>query len=84
MRWIRAEQSQVASLLFAVIDPDVTYWAFAFPSTALSVFGADFIYATSTIYIASIAEKGEQGLTSGLFQVFSAFLAMCSNAFESC
>lgn len=59
--------SQVSGLLFALLRADASYWAFAFPATSLSVFGADFIYATASIYLASIAEQGEQGLVGGLF-----------------
>lgn len=30
-----------ACLMFALIKPEVTYWAFGFPAAALVVFGAD-------------------------------------------
>jgi hypothetical protein len=43
---------QFSCVLFANIVPSVTYWAFGFPSIFFVVFGADFVYATSTIYIA--------------------------------
>ncbi|KAG2354800.1 major facilitator superfamily-domain-containing protein [Suillus spraguei] len=34
-----------AAMLFALINPSVTYWAFGFPSTVLVVFGSDFVYS---------------------------------------
>ncbi|TFY56781.1 hypothetical protein EVJ58_g7431, partial [Rhodofomes roseus] len=42
----------VANLLFAVINPAATYWAFGFPAAILSVFGADFVFASGTLFVA--------------------------------
>ncbi|KXN82108.1 hypothetical protein AN958_03162, partial [Leucoagaricus sp. SymC.cos] len=57
-----------ACILFAVINPKTTYWAFGFPATVLSVFGADLIFAAGSLYIAKIALPHEQSLAAALFQ----------------
>ncbi|KII86695.1 hypothetical protein PLICRDRAFT_55610 [Plicaturopsis crispa FD-325 SS-3] len=60
-----------APLLFAVIKPNAPYWSFGFPSAILSVFGADFVYATGTIFIAKIVDPDEQSVAGGLFQTMT-------------
>ncbi|KAG1820865.1 major facilitator superfamily domain-containing protein [Suillus subaureus] len=60
-----------AAILFALIDPTVTYWAFAFPSTVLVVFGADFMYSAGTIFIAKIALPHERSVAGALFQTMT-------------
>ncbi|EJU05737.1 hypothetical protein DACRYDRAFT_20129 [Dacryopinax primogenitus] len=57
----------LANLLFAVINTGSPYWAFGFPAAILSVFGADFIFASSTLYGAKIARHHEQSLAGGIF-----------------
>lgn len=58
----------LAALLFAVIDPNATYWAFGFPAAIVSVIGADFIFSTGTLYVAKVAEPHEISLAGGVFQ----------------
>ncbi|KAH7926350.1 MFS general substrate transporter [Leucogyrophana mollusca] len=60
-----------AGILFALIDPSKTYWAFGFPSTVFSVFGADFVYSAGTIFIAKIAFPHEQSVAGALFQTMT-------------
>lgn len=60
-----------ACVLFALIDPSVTYWAFGFPSTTLVVVGADFVYAAGTLFVAKIVLPHEQSLAGGLFQTMT-------------
>ncbi|KAG1736335.1 major facilitator superfamily domain-containing protein [Suillus lakei] len=60
-----------AAILFALIDPSVTYWAFGFPSTVLVVFGADFVYSSGTIFIAKIALPHERSVAGALFQTMT-------------
>ncbi|EGN99471.1 hypothetical protein SERLA73DRAFT_182421 [Serpula lacrymans var. lacrymans S7.3] len=60
-----------AGILFAVINPSVTYWAFGFPSTVFSVFGADFVFSSGTIFIAKIAMGHEQSVAGALFQTMT-------------
>lgn len=60
-----------ACILFALIDPSATYWAFEFPSTTLVVFGADFVYSVGTIFVAKIVFPYEQSLAGGLFQTMT-------------
>ncbi|KAG2132988.1 major facilitator superfamily domain-containing protein [Suillus clintonianus] len=60
--------SAVSCVLFAVINPSVTYWAFGFPSTILSVCGADFVFASGTIFIAKTVSQHEQSVAGALFQ----------------
>lgn len=58
----------VAALLFAIIDETASYWAYNFPAAVLSVFGADFIFASGAIYVAKAALPGEQSVAGGLLQ----------------
>lgn len=60
-----------ASLFFALIQPNATYWRFGFPSAILSVFGADFVFASGTIFVAQIVEPHEQSLSGALFQTMN-------------
>ncbi|QRV75050.1 major facilitator superfamily transporter [Ceratobasidium sp. AG-Ba] len=59
--------TSLASLLFAVIVPSTTYWAFGFPAAAVVVFGADFMFATGSLFIAKIALPHEQSVAGGIF-----------------
>jgi MFS family permease len=60
-----------ASLLFAVINPAATYWAFGFPSAAISVIGADFVFAAGTLFVAKFAEPHEQSVGGAVFQTMT-------------
>ena len=60
-----------AAILFALIDPSVTYWAFGFPSTLFIVFGADFVYSAGTIFLAKAANPGEHSVVGALFQTMT-------------
>ncbi|KAG2073085.1 MFS general substrate transporter [Suillus decipiens] len=60
-----------AAMLFALINPTVTYWAFGFPSTVLIVFGADFVYSSGTIFIAKTSLPHEQSVAGALFQTMT-------------
>ncbi|KAJ7133437.1 major facilitator superfamily domain-containing protein [Mycena epipterygia] len=78
----------LASLLFALILPSAPYWAFGFPATIVSVFGADFVFAAGTLFIAKISLPHEQSLAGGLFQTLTqlgtAFgLAISTIAFDA-
>jgi len=61
----------MASLLFAVIVPSATYWAFGFPAAAIVVFGADFMFATGSLFIAKIALPHEQSVAGGVFNTIN-------------
>ncbi|KAG6866162.1 hypothetical protein C0991_008116 [Blastosporella zonata] len=63
--------TSIAALLFAVIDPNATYWAFGFPAAVISVFGADFVFASGTLFIAKVAQPHEQSLAGALFQTMT-------------
>lgn len=58
----------VANLLFAIIKPSAPYWAFGFPASILSVFGADFVFAPGSLFVAKVALPHEQSLAGGLLQ----------------
>ncbi|KAL0949753.1 hypothetical protein HGRIS_009791 [Hohenbuehelia grisea] len=60
-----------ASLLFAIINPEAPYWAFGFPSAICSVFGADFVFAAGTIFVAKVVHPHEQSLAGGVFQTMT-------------
>ena len=59
--------SVAACLLFAMIIPDVTYWAFTFPATFIGVLGADFVFTAGTLFIAKYALPHEQSVAGALF-----------------
>ncbi|KAF8737164.1 transporter, partial [Rhizoctonia solani] len=61
----------LAALLFAVIQPSLTYWAFGFPAAAVVVFGADFMFATGSIFVAKVALPHEQSLAGGIFNTLN-------------
>ena len=56
-----------ACLLFAIINPSTTYWAYAFPSTIISVLGADLVFAAGSIFIAKSVLPHEQSVAGALF-----------------
>jgi hypothetical protein len=64
----------LGSLLFALIQPSAPYWAFGFPAATVSVFGADFIFAAGTLFIAKVSLPHEQSLAGGLFQTLTQVL----------
>ncbi|KAJ7878874.1 efflux transporter [Mycena olivaceomarginata] len=78
----------LAPLLFALINPSSPYWAFGFPATIVAVFGADFVFASGTLFVAKVSLPHEQSLAGGLFQTLTqlgtAFgLAISTISFDS-
>ncbi|KAJ7218209.1 MFS general substrate transporter [Mycena rebaudengoi] len=63
--------SALAPLLFAVIDPRASYWAFGFPAACLSVVGMDFVFAAGTLFIAGVSSPDEQSVAGGVFQTMT-------------
>ncbi|KAJ7620277.1 MFS general substrate transporter [Roridomyces roridus] len=63
----------LAGLLFAIIRPSASYWAYGFPSTIVSVCGADFVFAAGTLFVAKVSLPHEQSLAGGLFQTLTQF-----------
>ncbi|KAJ6453099.1 MFS general substrate transporter [Mycena sanguinolenta] len=61
----------LAPLLFALIIPSSPYWAFGFPATILAVFGADFVFAAGTLFVAKVSLPHEQSLAGALFQTIT-------------
>ncbi|KAF9478869.1 MFS general substrate transporter [Pholiota conissans] len=61
----------IGCLLFAVIDPSTTYWAFGFPASVVAVVGADFVFAAGTLFISRIALPHEQSVAGGLFSTMT-------------
>ncbi|KAG2739349.1 efflux transporter [Suillus brevipes Sb2] len=60
-----------AAIMFAVIDTTASYWVSGFPATIVVVFGADFVYASGTIFIAKIAPPHERSVAGALFQTMT-------------
>ncbi|KZP27583.1 MFS general substrate transporter [Athelia psychrophila] len=56
-----------ACLLFALIQPQASYWAFGFPAAILSVWGSDFIFSCGTLFVARSALPHEQSVAGGMF-----------------
>lgn len=63
--------SAIGALLFALIKPATTYWAFGFPSTTISVIGVDLIFATGSLFIAKVSLPHEQSVAGALFQTMT-------------
>ncbi|KAF6746905.1 efflux protein [Ephemerocybe angulata] len=60
-----------ASLLFALIDPEATYWAYGFPAAIISVMGADFVFSAGTLYVAKVSLPHEQSVTGAIFNTMT-------------
>jgi MFS family permease len=60
-----------ADLLFAVIDPKASFWAFCFPSACLVALGADFTFAAGTMFISKVSHPHEQSVAGALFQAMT-------------
>jgi len=56
-----------ACLLFAIIDPSTTYWAYAFVAFITSAMGCDFAFAAGTLFIAKYSPPHEQSVAAALF-----------------
>ncbi|KAF8181299.1 major facilitator superfamily domain-containing protein [Pholiota molesta] len=61
----------IACLLFAVINPATTYWAFGFTASIISVMGADFVFSAGTLFIARVALPHEQSVAGALFNTMT-------------
>jgi hypothetical protein len=59
------------NIYFAVIEPSAPYWTAGFPSACLVVLGADFTFASGTIFISKISPSSEQSAAGGLFQAMT-------------
>ncbi|KAG8839514.1 hypothetical protein FRC18_010293 [Serendipita sp. 400] len=60
--------TSLSALLFALINPTASYFAFGFPASVICVMGADFVFACGTLFIAKVALPGEQSVAGALFQ----------------
>ncbi|TFY78092.1 hypothetical protein EWM64_g5920 [Hericium alpestre] len=60
-----------ANIFFALIDTSAPYWAFGFPSALIIVFGADFVFAAGTLFIAKISLPSEQSVAGALFMTMT-------------
>ena len=70
-----------ANIFFAVVRPSQTYWAYGLPSAILSVFGADFVFAAGTLFIAKVALPHEQSVAGALFQTMTQVSQQCTREF---
>ena len=60
-----------ACLLFAIIDPATTYWAYAFVASVVSAMGVDFIFSAGTLFIAKYSPPHEQSVAAALFSTMT-------------
>ena len=60
-----------ACLLFAIIDPATTYWAYAFVASVVSAMGVDFIFSAGTLFIAKYSPPHEQSVVAALFSTMT-------------
>ncbi|KAJ4295461.1 hypothetical protein N0V90_007473 [Kalmusia sp. IMI 367209] len=64
----------LASLLFAIpISDHTTYWAYGFPAMVLSVFGADTLFPTLTLFVAKSLPSEDQALGGALVNMVGQF-----------
>ncbi|KAI5803027.1 drug resistance protein [Geopyxis carbonaria] len=56
----------IAPLLFAVMPPDSSYWAFVFPAMVTATIGIDISFNISTIFITTGLPKRQQGLAGAI------------------
>uniref|UniRef100_A0A8H7XJB0 Major facilitator superfamily (MFS) profile domain-containing protein n=1 Tax=Psilocybe cubensis TaxID=181762 RepID=A0A8H7XJB0_PSICU len=68
---IGAGATAAACLLFAIINPETTYWAYAFNASYLSVMGADFVFSAGTLFIAKFSLPHEQSVSGALFNTMT-------------
>jgi len=61
----------IASILFALINPEEIYWAFGFPAAFFDVLGADIIMAGGSLYVSLVAKPEEQSLAGGVFNTIT-------------
>ncbi|KAM0751514.1 putative efflux transporter [Meredithblackwellia eburnea MCA 4105] len=59
----------LAPVLFAIQKVTAPYWEYQFPAFILTVFGADFVFATGIMYVSKVAGPGEQALAGGVFNM---------------
>ncbi|KAF2089513.1 MFS general substrate transporter [Saccharata proteae CBS 121410] len=59
----------IAPLLFAIADPDVTYWAYIFPSMVCGALGLDLTYTLSTVFFSTTQPTKYQGLAGAVCSV---------------
>lgn len=62
--------TSTAPILFALINTSKSFWSFGLPASTLVVVGADFVFASGSVYVAKLAYPSEQSLAGGLFQTF--------------
>ncbi|KAI9433578.1 MFS general substrate transporter [Lactarius indigo] len=60
-----------ADVLFAVIDPSASFWAFCFPSVFLIALGADLTFTAGTLFVAKVSLSHEQSVAGALFQAMT-------------
>ena len=47
------------------------YWAYGFPSALIIVLGADFVFASGTLFVAKITPPHEQSVAGAVFQAMT-------------
>ena len=68
---VGATATTTSCLLFAIIDPSTTYWAYAFVATLTSTIGALVIFTTATLFNAKFALPHEQSMFGALFNTMT-------------
>lgn len=58
--------SLLSVLLFAVIRPGASYWAFVFPAMLCATIGVDITFLVTNIFITTNLPRNRQGLAGGL------------------
>ncbi|KAK7418350.1 hypothetical protein QQX98_003970 [Neonectria punicea] len=59
----------IANLLLTFQKADTLYWAFIFPSLVLNVFGADFQFNVTNMYVMQALPAHQQSLAGGIFNM---------------
>lgn len=57
----------IAPLLFAVMPPGASYWAFVFPAMIMATVGIDISFNITNIFITTGLPKRQQGLAGAMY-----------------
>lgn len=66
-----AAGTALAPLLFAVQDPDATYWSYQFVAMVTTTLGADCSYTVGLLIGSEVAGEEHQGIAGGIFNTMN-------------
>lgn len=66
-----AAGTSLAPILFAVQDPDATYWSYQFVAMVTTTLGADCSYTVGLLIGSELAGEDHQGIAGGIFNTMN-------------